>query len=326
MTNQQILSSALGGSALNRLKLQTTKPLGSLKCDNTIECRDRTYAIIPLDENTFLTSHHSNSLLHTWDVTNGGKKSSIGRRKDDFISVYDACLLPSGRIACASIEKGVKIFDLNDEVVVNEIKDLETPTISGHHTLRCFHYNGCDYILVISNDNSLKVVNVTTSGGQTEKTVQDQERIYCVEVLSDGCVVTGSDSNIKLWDIENNKCIILFEDAHYEGVLSLCLVSHNLLASGGGPEDCSVKVWDLKTKELVFTLQGHEGAVRHISLVGENTIASASDDKTVRFWDLLTGCEMFCIKEHRGPVKCVERVGDKIITGSNDETIKIWSF
>eukprot|EP00951_Prasinocladus_malaysianus_P024662 scaffold213729_cov32-Prasinocladus_malaysianus.AAC.1 len=58
-----------------------------------------------------------------------------------------------------------------------------------------------------------------------------------------------------------------------------CLIS--------GSRDTDLKVWDLESFTCTTTLEGHEGAVRCVTMTPDGTrIISGSDDGTVKVWNL----------------------------------------
>jgi len=62
----------------------------------------------------------------------------------------------------------------------------------------------------------------------------------------------------------------------------------NILAVGA--KDKTVRVYDLLTKKIRYTLTGHTGAVTDLAFNPDGTTLASSDDETeVRLWDMATG-------------------------------------
>jgi WD40 repeat protein len=57
-----------------------------------------------------------------------------------------------------------------------------------------------------------------------------------------------------------------------------------MLASGS--EDKTIKLWNLKTGDLLCTLTGHEGSVRSVAISPDGqTLASGSHDNSIKLWE-----------------------------------------
>jgi WD40 repeat protein len=60
-----------------------------------------------------------------------------------------------------------------------------------------------------------------------------------------------------------------------------------------GSDDNTVKVWNLQTGEVQFTLQGHSDSVLAVAVTADGKrVISGSDDNTVKVWNLETGEEI----------------------------------
>lgn len=91
--------------------------------------------------------------------------------------------------------------------------------------------------------------------------------------------------------------------------------------------DRTLKIWNLKTGQLIKTLYGHsdEINVAFWSMDGKNII-SASDDKTIIVWEVETGEIVFNITEHKEAVKYANWTpdGNRFYSLSRDGIINIW--
>jgi WD40 repeat protein len=97
------------------------------------------------------------------------------------------------------------------------------------------------------------------------------------------------------------------------------------LASGS--VDKTVKIWDLRTGELLLTLSGHTSEVWAIAISPDGkTLASGSGDRTIKLWDMATGELRYTLSGHSGPVSALafSPDGQKLASGSYDNAIKLW--
>jgi WD40 repeat protein len=98
-----------------------------------------------------------------------------------------------------------------------------------------------------------------------------------------------------------------------------------------GSQDKTIKLWNLRTGQLLRTIKGHAGAVTSVALSpnGE-TLVSGSEDKTIKLWNVSTGKLSKTLAGHAGGVKSVVISRDgKILASSGDyedNTIKLWNL
>lgn len=67
--------------------------------------------------------------------------------------------------------------------------------------------------------------------------------------------------------------------------------------------DCTVRLWDLASRECLRVLGGHESPVRHVAFSPDGQwLLSGSWDKTARLWEVQTGKEIRALRGHEWPV------------------------
>ncbi len=91
--------------------------------------------------------------------------------------------------------------------------------------------------------------------------------------------------------------------------------------------DYGVRLWDVKTGELLKTFSGHFDAVESIAFSPDGEmIASGSRDETTILWDAKTGDYLRTLSGHSGTVNSVAFSPDCLLvaTGSADTTLNLW--
>ena len=89
----------------------------------------------------------------------------------------------------------------------------------------------------------------------------------------------------------------------------------------------TIKIWSLKTGDCFRTIIGHSNYVYGLQLLGNNQLASASDDKTIQIWNVDTGECIRTLTGHRTGVFSLKSLDDnRLAIGSWDSKIKIWNF
>jgi len=96
-----------------------------------------------------------------------------------------------------------------------------------------------------------------------------------------------------------------------------------------GAHDGTLKLWDLRTGELIRSFVGHTDAVSAVAVAPDDHLAlSGSADQTIRFWDLATGQLLHSFTGHTAPVSAVSICPDGRhgLSGSRDRTLRLWDL
>lgn len=170
-------------------------------------------------------------------------------------------------------------------------------------------------------------------------------------------IVIDHGKNIKIFDIERNFIRIRI---HKDIILYLGLLSNNNIVSAS--QDQSVRIWNPKTEEEVFSitfgsmprsfiilpndiivigfhngdirlleryntsrLRGHIDSVSCFGIININTIVSGSFDGDLRIWDIENEECTHILKGHYSFVMKLIVIKNKIISGDENGDIIIWN-
>ncbi|MDY7019947.1 MAG: WD40 repeat domain-containing serine/threonine-protein kinase, partial [Cyanobacteriota bacterium] len=121
----------------------------------------------------------------------------------------------------------------------------------------------------------------------------------------------------------------------HSGEITSIAVGHHGYVLASGSHDCSVRLWNLKTGQLLHRFLGHQDIVNSIAMSPNgHRLVSGSSDQTILAWNLKNGriADRFFSHSgspysHRGGVFSVAYSPDGVIiaSGSEDRSVKLWN-
>jgi WD40 repeat protein len=121
------------------------------------------------------------------------------------------------------------------------------------------------------------------------------------------------------------QCILTFT-GHSERVNTVAINSIGTILVSGS-DDKNIKIWDIKSGDLLRTLEGHTSRINAVSLSADNQIlVSGSADQKVILWNPITGSKQKTLAGHSDWVNAVVISPNRhiIASSSNDKKIQIW--
>lgn len=146
--------------------------------------------------------------------------------------------------------------------------------------------------------------------------------VICVDAFDKSKNKSGSLSVIKSETFKKNFLL----SGHLKSVTCIALVSENQIASGS--QDNTVKVWDMKSKQLTHVFNGHSDFVTCLILIDVNRFISGSRDRTIKLWDSRSKQNLVNFDQaHSDAVTCLALVNNnQFASGSEDRKIKMWKL
>ena len=162
-----------------------------------------------------------------------------------------------------------------------------------------------------------------------------EEIINCLGVSRRGeeVLVSGSDDgSIGIWDPRQKRAVD-YTETNYP-ITSIALAeAGNELYTGGIDND--IKVWDMRKKDVAYTMVGHTDTVTSLEVSPDGqALLSYSHDGLARTWDIRPFAPTDrSIKSYVGAPLGLERnliraswdaKGERIASGSGDGTVVVW--
>jgi eukaryotic-like serine/threonine-protein kinase len=153
-----------------------------------------------------------------------------------------------------------------------------------------------------------------------------------VEFSPDGqrLAVGDNDGTIHLWRWQSGVDMKIAPQTPANGVLALAWSpTEPLLASAGGSEGGTIRLWNPLTGAALGELRGHTDWTGALAFsTNGQFLASASADRTVRVWRVADRTESRCFRGHRDQVWTVAFLpdGKTLASGDKEGTVRFWSL
>lgn len=244
-------------------------------------------------------------------------------------------------LATGSYDATVKIWDIESGECIR--------TLTGHTSgVRALQFDD-QKLISGSMDGTLKIWNwrtgtcLSTLTGHTDGVVS---------LHYDGCLMaSGSvDKTIKIWNFMDKSCTTLRGHSDWVNSVRIDTASRTVLSAS---DDMTVKLWDLDTKTVIRTFEGHVGQVQQVIPITisqdddddaprsspsaptpifsdpnrpqpPSHILTAALDSTMKIWDVSTGK---CLKTLFGHVEGIWAAAAdtlRLVSGAQDRMVKVW--
>lgn len=322
-----IIASAGKGGAIKLWDLETGELLktllGHTECVNCLSF-DPTGALLAsgsYDKTTKVWETETGNLLRTFDGR--APISSVAFGRDNFrLAAGDDCA--TAMIWDVRDGQLLHTFDARGDQEADVLKD---PLASDpEYTYVAFDWKGkvfatgCEGIGIPRYADAIKLWNAAT--GKPGRTFQCNLKGLAFDRR--GVLAYGSGSAVVLFDSATGKKLRTLDD-HANHVTSISY-SPDFKALASSSFDCSVKIWDPETGNLLQTL----APVHSIESVAIDPkgqfLATGSTDNSVRIWNATTGQLAHTLTGHLHSVTslCFDSQGWSLASGSGDRSVRVW--
>ena len=138
-------------------------------------------------------------------------------------------------------------------------------------------------------------------------------------------LVSGALDGIRLWRLDQERPFYTL--VHLDNLIHAVAISLDGQLLASGDDRGTIKLWSLKTYQLVRTLVGHSGTVSSLVFTPDGTLISGSHDRTIKLWGASTGGLVRTLTGHTDWVNAVaiNPDGDTLASGGKDG-IKLWQI
>jgi len=229
---------------------------------------------------------------HTIDVWTDGRITHALKGHTE--RVMACILLPFNKLASASIDGTVRVFDLARQTCVNVL--CFDDSMSYRHPINLAALPN-DVLAACHTDGTIRVWSMDD---ESMLTFRDHYKPRVLALLPNGLMASCShDCTVRLWDLTLRSCVGVLTDHEYPAmddstphiweppVMDLIALPDGRLASCG--DDWTVRIWDPTRGVRTHVLEGHTRCVVGLAVLSNGLLVSAAYDHTFRVWDTDSG-------------------------------------
>jgi WD40 repeat protein len=250
-----------------------------------------TLAVSP--DGKWLVSGGKDRLLKVWNRATGAEAKTLLGHSDEITAV--AFTHDNQRIVSAEVGK-LKLWEWPSG---KELASVETDKTPMKVALLQTSTDGQRIIAWLGHENGEETATLLqTYDARTLKAgpqLLDKDRQYNCVAMPPTCnlvALGGSDGNVRLWQLTDNKPLTDPIPAHAKGLGDVAFTpdAKTLIT---GDEDGEIKIWNLDQREVLRTFKAHTGYLFGICPNPKGkTFATFAKDGTVKLWNLADGKEV----------------------------------
>ncbi len=204
----------------------------------------------------------------------------------------------------------------------------ETHTKEVLHVTYGFGNNDPERFMTASADGSLRLWDANDYSAITRCAILTAGHPL-LSVFTDEVILSGwTDGKIRTFRADNGDPLWNIDNAHKGGVTAMEL-SHNqkfIVSGGAGGE---VRVWEMKTKDLVVHLKEHTAKVTGIHVFADDTYAlTCAKDRCILCWDLKNERRVTAHTQRMGGLNSIAVFNDErlYISTGQEKKISFWDL
>lgn len=234
--------------------------------------------------------------------------------------------LPEGNLLITGLNSGkINIWDIYKNRCVGSYEDhserigVFAPVVNNHNL---FSAGSLDHSIV--NYDLRARDAISTYNGHTQE-VCGLKWSYDGKMLASG----GNDNKLIVWSNQKSSYMKKLS-AHHSAVKAVDWSYHKLglLASGGGTQDRTIKLWNVNTMTLIDSIDTASQVcnIAFSKVTNEFVSTHGYSDNLILVWDFEKLEVIASLKGHRDRViyMATSPDGRRIVTGAGDETIRFW--
>lgn len=136
----------------------------------------------------------------------------------------------------------------------------------------------------------------------------------------------GDTKNLQIWewDRAEKKYTVSMPEGHKDYVNNVILLPNMRLLSSSA--DDTVRLWDLRTKELIKTWEGQTQGVSALALLPSEKMVSVAHQKTIKLLNLENLAYSNSFTSNGGSIASLLALPHGLVSGSEQASIQFWNY
>ncbi|CAM9768810.1 unnamed protein product [Chrysoparadoxa australica] len=204
--------------------------------------------------------------------------------------------------------------------------------VSGNHcaSVNCVAYAAgvSDRFATASADGSVRIWDASDYSIITTAAERGAGEPLCLDMSTDMLISGWRDGKIRSHDVDTGQGLWLIDNAHHGGVNVVTLSNNQRFMVTGG-EGGEVRVWELRSRELVSHLKQHGQRVLALALYGDDVhVLSGSRDKSLICWDLRAEKQVSHHTQRMGGINAITLSSDQTmaLTVGQEKRVTCWDL
>ncbi len=269
-------------------------------------------AVAVLDERRVVFAS-ADGKLRIWDLTSGKTLQTLAGHAGP---VHSVAVFSTRRLISASSDETLRLWDLEVSTAIQSLV-AETDPVTAVAPI--------DYRKVVAASGKTLRLWDLESGEILQSLTGHADPVFAIKVLNKRRLILASSEGMLLWDLDTNETSPLLTSVQTGPVSAVEVLDEQRLVLPS--PDGTIRMWDLRTGEILHTLEGHKDWVSALAVLDHRRLISASADRTLRLWDVETGKPLQILAGHSSWVRAVAILDERrVISASYDETLRLWDL